>query len=62
VSRGRLARCSPALFVFFRLCWRVARELMPSFPIVRVLVDPVKQLFTARLLVLDGWGFLGLSR
>jgi hypothetical protein len=54
-----LPRCSPGgIFPFCHLCWRFTRQLIPRFPVVRIVVDPVKQLFTARLLVLGPWGFL----
>jgi hypothetical protein len=52
---GSASQCLPGgLFLFCNLCWRFTRR----FPVVRVLVDPVKQLLTARLIVLGQWGFL----
>jgi hypothetical protein len=42
-------------------CDRDPGELIPRFPVVRVLVDSVKQLFTTRLVVLGQWGFFLLS-
>ena len=53
-----LPRCSPGgLFLFCNLCWRFTRQLIPRFLVVRIVVDPVKQLLTAWLLVLGPWGF-----
>jgi hypothetical protein len=53
------SQCLPGgLFLFCNLCWGFTRQLIPRFLVVRIVVDPVKQLFTARLLVLGPWGFL----
>jgi hypothetical protein len=45
-------------FIVCRLCWRFTRQLIPRLPVVRILIDPVKQLFAAWLFVLGRWGFL----
>jgi hypothetical protein len=41
-------------FPFCQLCWRSTRQLIPRLPVVRILVDPVEQLFAA-------WLFLRLA-
>jgi hypothetical protein len=49
-----LPRLSPGgLFLFCPLCWRSTRQLVPRFPVVRILVDPVEELFAAWLFALD---------
>jgi hypothetical protein len=34
------------------VCWRSTRKLIPRFPVVRILVDPVEQLLASRLFAL----------
>ena len=60
--RAPLSAClsllSGASFLFQHLCWRFTRKLVPGFLVVRILVDPFKQLLTAGLFVLGRLDFL----
>jgi len=47
--RDYLVFCRAGFF-FFRLIPRSTRKLIPRFTVVRVLVDPIEQLFAAWLL------------
>jgi hypothetical protein len=62
LALGSASQCLPGgLFLFCNLCWRFTRQLIPRFLVVRIVVDPVKQLFTARFLCLVRGAFFLLS-